>query len=76
MKTEIKKLFQMFEESAAEQRAERAQAVEMTDLKIDAIQQAIAQLLNSQNKTQSPYSEYQHGENSNHDQKNHTRLPY
>jgi len=47
IEAEIKKLYQMFEESTDEHRAERARAAEITDKKIDSIQNTLTQLLDN-----------------------------
>jgi len=47
MEADIKKLFQLLEQSREEQRTERARLTEATEMKFDAIQSSIIQLLES-----------------------------
>jgi len=65
LEADLKKLFQLLEESKEEQRAERARVTESAKLKIDVIQNFIAQLL--ENK--------QHGSTSNTAYEHHHRPP-
>ncbi|KAL1327056.1 uncharacterized protein [Arachis hypogaea] len=64
MEADIKKLFQMFESITEENRSERARASEATNLKIDAIQDSLTQLLQTQHRHRSEIPELSHGSNS------------
>ncbi|XP_072088166.1 uncharacterized protein [Arachis hypogaea] len=64
MEADIKKLFQMFESISEETRAEHARSSEATNLKIDALQQSITQLLHAQPHPRSELHELSHGSNS------------
>jgi len=69
MEADIKRLFQMLEESREEQNAERAWIAETTELKFDAIQNSIAQLLDKHQYGSNSGSDY----DSHHRQQQHTR---
>ena len=69
MKADIKKLFQMLEESREEQNVERAQIAKTIDLKFGAIQNSIAQLLDKHQHGSNSGSDY----DSHHRQQHHTR---
>ncbi|XP_072064358.1 uncharacterized protein [Arachis hypogaea] len=64
MEADTKKLFQMFESISEETRAEHARSSEGMNLKIDALQQSITQLLHAQPHHRSELHELSHGSNS------------
>ena len=66
MEANIKKLFQLVETNAEEHRADIAQLTESSDLRMEAIQQSLTQVLRNQQQDTSPDSSFQlpHGSNS------------
>ncbi|XP_016182574.1 uncharacterized protein LOC107624629 [Arachis ipaensis] len=67
MEADIKRLFQMIETVSEENRTERARASEAADLKLNAIQSSLAQLLNERPHDRSPSGDSRHGSNSGYD---------
>ncbi|XP_072086978.1 uncharacterized protein [Arachis hypogaea] len=61
VEADIKKLYQMIETAAEENRAERARASEAMNLKFDALQSSITQLLHTPRRSNSPSRELSHG---------------